>query len=37
MMLLCRIGLHRRGWMFVGSSWQPNDYVRVCVRCGCER
>lgn len=34
---LCFVGLHlRRGWKFVGSSWQPNDYVYVCVECGKE-
>jgi hypothetical protein len=33
---LCRLGLHRYRWLFVGSSWQPNDYVRACTRCGRE-
>ena len=32
---LCLLGLHqRRGWEFVGSSWQPDLYIRVCIECG---
>lgn len=35
--VLCFVGIHpRRGWQFVGSSWQPNDYVRICIECGRE-
>lgn len=32
---LCLIGLHpRRGWQFVGDSWNPDLYIRVCRECG---
>lgn len=34
--LRCRLGLHRYRWLFVGSSWQPDDHVKACVRCGVE-
>lgn len=37
MRLLCWLGWHPfTGWKFVGSSWQPNDYVKVCRFCGQE-
>lgn len=32
----CLLGLHAVGWAFVGSSWNPDLYVRVCRRCGVE-
>lgn len=32
--LLCFFGLHpRKGWLFVGSSWDPDSYVHICVEC----
>lgn len=32
---LCLVGLHpRRGWQFVGDSWNPDLYIRVCLECG---
>ena len=32
---LCLIGLHpRTGWAFVGDSWNPDIYIRVCDECG---
>lgn len=31
--LRCRVGLHKWRWVFVGSSWQPDDYVHICIRC----
>lgn len=35
--LLCVVGVHpRAGYQFVGSSWQPDDWVRVCRECGQE-
>lgn len=37
MSALCYIGLHRYRWLFVGSSWQPNDYVLACTHCGQEK
>lgn len=33
MRILCWFGIHRWYWQFVGSSWQPNDYVKVCEWC----
>ena len=36
MNVLCRFGVHRYRWLFVGNSWQPNDYVHACTRCGQE-
>lgn len=32
----CLLGIHRTGWAFVGTSWSPDDHVRVCTRCGVE-
>lgn len=29
----CRFGKHEPGWAFVGSSWHPDLYVKICVRC----
>jgi hypothetical protein len=35
MKLLCFFGIHvRKGWLFVGSSWNPDIYIRVCRDCG---
>ncbi|WIC89599.1 hypothetical protein SEA_GARDENB_41 [Microbacterium phage GardenB] len=34
--LLCWLGFHRWGYEFVGSSWQPDDYVYACRVCGVE-
>lgn len=35
--LLCFVGLHPCKVMeFVGSSWHPDLYVRVCAKCGRE-
>lgn len=34
--ILCFLGKHRYRWQFVGSSWQPDDYVKACTRCGTE-
>lgn len=34
MALRCRLGVHSYGWQFVGDSWNPDLYVRVCRRCG---
>jgi hypothetical protein len=32
--LLCFVGLHPRKVMaFVGSSWNPDLYVRICREC----
>lgn len=36
MSALCRFGLHRYRWLFVGSSWQSMDYAFACTRCGKE-
>lgn len=34
MRLLCLLGLHPlKGWAFVGSSWHPDLWVRVCRVC----
>ena len=32
--LRCRMGWHTYGWQFVGDSWNPDAYTRVCIRCG---
>lgn len=37
MNIACALGFHRYGWLFVGSSWQPNDYIKACTRCGQEK
>lgn len=29
----CRFGKHEPGWAFVGSSWHPDLYVKICIRC----
>ena len=34
--LRCKLGIHSWGWQFVGDSWNPDAYVRVCARCGVE-
>ncbi len=32
--VLCFVGLHpRKGWAFVGSSWEQQLHVRVCLEC----
>jgi hypothetical protein len=37
MRFLCWFGLHKYRWLFMGSYWQPSDYVEACVRCGREK
>ena len=35
--ILCFFGLHPfKERQFVGTSWQPYDYIRVCRGCGLE-
>jgi hypothetical protein len=34
--VLCKLGAHKPGWVFVGDSWNPDLYVKVCTRCGDE-
>lgn len=35
--LLCFLGLHpRKGYAYVGTSWTPNIYIRVCRECRIE-
>ena len=32
---LCFVGMHPlREWAFVGTSWTPDAYIRVCRECG---
>jgi hypothetical protein len=32
----CKLGIHRYRQQFVGDSWNPDAYVKCCVRCGQE-
>lgn len=35
MRFLCWLGFHPfKAWAFVGDSWNPNLYVKVCRFCG---